>query len=153
MRASANGARIRVSAYNAQYDAESVTVHYQFHPLFGKEVEVIRRDPDGLLVEDGGDMRWVPRWMTLADRCACSVVENPVVPVSVLRDLQQLVDVIVLGDENAYTHTATPIPDSTKPDTSSRRPGELEDNAAPGSKRPRRFPDGGSAVGSDKHRK
>ena len=80
-----------VSAYNAQYGANQVTVHYLHHPLHGCEVEVVRADPDGFLVKYEGVSRWIPKWMTSVDCARFRAVSDPVLPVAALQRLHQLV--------------------------------------------------------------
>ena len=95
-----------VNAYNAQYGVRQVTVRYQHHPLFGREVEVFRADPGGFLVRHEGGSRWIPRWMTSRDCDRFRTVASPVLSVAALARLQQLVAVVGLDDGVTTTSTA-----------------------------------------------
>ena len=95
-----------VNAYNAQYGVRQVTVRYQHHPLFGREVEVFRADPGGFLVRHEGVSRWIPRWMTSRDCDRFRTVASPALSVAALARLQQLVAVVGLDDGVTTTSTA-----------------------------------------------
>ncbi len=81
-------------SHNA-YASESVTIHYQWLDLFGKSLPVVRRmrrkDGDCVVCESPkGNAIAVPAWMTVKVVCAGFSVGPPVVSLSALRELRNL---------------------------------------------------------------
>src|SRR5438132_12924904 len=81
------------------YIPTHVTVHYRWHPLFGRSLKTIRQvnRTDGehrhCELTDGTIAR-IPTWMTDAGSCANYSLGSPEISVCALMDLRQLLDVL-----------------------------------------------------------
>ena len=96
-----------------------VTVHYPFHPHRGKQFRVVSqsREADGWVAVATGEEKnlKIPRWMLAPESATISVTERPLIALSALRRVQELLQ---LHD------ASTQRPESIIPEAKSSRKGE-----------------------------
>src|SRR5262249_41229066 len=83
-----------------------VTVHYRWHPLFGRRLRTRRRVgwPDGEHLDcelSDGTIARIPLWMVDAVACATHSIGKPEVSVLALMDLRQLLNALDRPQGNA----------------------------------------------------
>ncbi len=82
--------------HNARYHADSVIVHYKFHPLCGKHVQIVgtceKPGGDTFIVRDAeGRRSYLPGWMLQPHTALIKARATAVVSLAALRDLRRVV--------------------------------------------------------------
>jgi hypothetical protein len=85
--------------------ARTVTVHYQWHPLHGRTLRVLRRQPgkNGVQVfyeHEDGRRGALPEWMTDSAACSTMALGSPVVAIEALLRLGELLEATSPGEWN-----------------------------------------------------
>src|SRR5258708_10978700 len=94
--------------------SSTARVCYRYHPLFNREVQIVRRcpnvTPDGILIVLPDGSRWaLPSWML--DSVACSSLTDdlePHIALPALRALRQLIDAQPLPSSKPSVRSGTP---------------------------------------------
>ena len=89
-----------VHPHNARCHADTVIVHYKFHPLCGKHVQIVgtREKPGGdtFIVRDAeGRRSYVPAWMLEPHTAHIKARATAAVSLAALRDLRRIVSGIL----------------------------------------------------------
>lgn len=89
---------LRGNSSRTAHHGKTARIEYRYHPLFGREVQVVRRYPregaDGVLIAlPDGSHCVIPGWMLQAATCACLVdAPTPRISIDALLDLRSVLD-------------------------------------------------------------
>ncbi|MCK6590688.1 MAG: DUF5372 family protein [Polyangiaceae bacterium] len=86
-----------------------MTIHYRWHPLFGRSLRVVRyitrigRDFVHCEMPDSTVAR-IPRWMTDATECSAMAMGTPQLSLDALVELRRLLDTIAAPSASHRAH-------------------------------------------------